>query len=240
MNGRQIVESDQRSGAGSTTSGRRLRHLILLCVSVPLWLSLLVAGTAGAEVPLRTPEQLEATATDIVLGVVESRTIDESSDGQFRRRAFRFQVRVEEVLKGELERGDVIPVGAWTQTWIGVGDPPAGSNGHRPLPLEGELARFFVVAEDDDYAVILPNGVELGGGADPSDPVRWGDPPRTVIPETPEPTAPTKDPFGWDVVLLLLAAPILIGSFRQQGKARWILLGVAILLMSGAALVVLV
>ena len=41
-------------------------------------------------------------------------------------------------------------------------------------------------------------------------------------------------------MLLLLAAPILIGSFRQRGKARWILLGVAILLMCGAAAVVLI
>jgi hypothetical protein len=40
-------------------------------------------------------------------------------------------------------------------------------------------------------------------------------------------------------MLLLLAAPILIGSFRQRGKARWILLGISTLLMSGAALIVL-
>ena len=116
---------------------------------------------------------------------------------------------------------------------------------HGPLPLEGELARFFLRSRTDDagataYDVLLPNGVELGGGTDATDPVRWGDPPRP----TPDPpattTPPTKDPFGWDVVLLLLAAPILIGSFRQRGKARWILLGIAMLLMSGAVIVVLV
>jgi hypothetical protein len=194
------------------------------------------------EVPQRTPEQLEALATDIVLGVVESRAIGESDEGGHRERRFAFEVRVEETLKGDLARGDVIPVTGWTRRWVGPGEQPAGSNGHRPLPLEGELARFFLTAEDEGYAIVLPNGVELGGGADPSDPVRWGDPPRVVEPDPVAESSPpaTKDPFGWDVVLLLLAAPILIGSFRQHGKARWILLGIAILLMSGAALVVLV
>jgi hypothetical protein len=191
------------------------------------------------EVPQLTPEQLESSATDIVLGVVESRAIDESDGGGYRERRFTFQVRVEETLKGELERGAVIPVTAWTRLWVGPGEQPPGSNGHAPLPLDGELARFFLVAESDGFAVILPNGVELGGGADPSDPVRWGDPPQVVEADTTETTPPTKDPFGWDVMLLLLAAPILIGSFRQRGKARWILLGISTLLMSGAALIVL-
>lgn len=106
-----------------------------------------------------------------------------------------------------------------------------------------ELARFFLTAESNAFEILLPNGVELGGGADPLDPERRGDPPATatVPPDASESAAPIqKDPFGWDVILLLLAAPILIGSFRQTGKARWILLGVAILLMCGAAAVVLI
>ena len=112
------------------------------------------------------------------------------------------------------------------------------------MPLEGELARFFLVAKADaegttGYGVVLPNGVELGGGADATDPVRRGDPPRVVVSPTPEEPAPTKDPFGWDVVLVLLALPIVIGSFRQNGKARWILLGVGSTLLAGAAAVVL-
>ena len=112
-----------------------------------LILAMLVAAFAVAEVPQRTPEQLEAMATDIVLGVVESRVIEESKDEQFLRRGFTFQVRVEETLKGELARGATIPVTAWTSTWIGEGRPPAGATGHRPLPLKGELARFFLVAK---------------------------------------------------------------------------------------------
>lgn len=244
MNWRQVVDSGHRSGAVLNASSGLPRPLILLCVSVSLWLNLLVTGSAIAEVPLLTAEDLEANASDIVLGVVESRTIDESSDGLHRRRAFTFQVRVEETLKGDLDRGTVIPVHAWTQAWIGIGDPPPGSRGHDPLPLEGELARFFLTARIDDagvaaFDVLLPNGVELGGGTDATDPVRGGDPPRPATPVASDPAPPTKDPFGWDVVLLLLAAPILIGSFRQRGKARWILLGTAILLMSGAVIVVL-
>ena len=195
------------------------------------------------EVPQLTPEQLESSATDIVLGVVESRAIDELDDGGYRERRFTFQVRVEETFKGELERGVVIPVTAWTRLWIGPGEQPPGSKGHAPLPLDGELARFFLTAESNAFEVLLPNGVELGGGADPLDPERRGDPPATAttLPNATDSATPIqKDPFGWDVILLLLAAPILIGSFRQTGKARWILLGVAILLMCGAAAVVLI
>lgn len=241
----QVIDSKDPSGTGSTASSHLLRPLILLCVSVSLWLNFLVAGSAIAEVPLQTPEELEANATDIVLGVVESREIDESSDGRFLRRAFRFQVRVEETLKGGLAHGAIVPVDAWTQAWIGIGDPPPSSRGHDPLPLDGELVRFFLTAVADDagvvgYEVLLPNGVELGGAADATDPVRGGDPPRAATSDPATSPAPTKDPFGWEVILLLLAAPILIGSFRQQGNARWILMGIAILLMSGAALVVLV
>lgn len=209
-----------------------------------LILAMLVAAFAVAEVPRRTPEQLEAMATDIVLGVVESRVIEESKDERFLRRGFTFQVRVEETLKGELARGATIPVTAWTSTWIGEGRPPAGATGHRPLPLEGELARFFLVAKTNAegttrYGIVLPNGVELGGGADATDPVRRGDAARVVASPPAEESAPTKDPFGWDVVLVLLALPIVIGSLRQNGKARWILLGVGSVLLAGAAAVVL-
>ncbi len=227
------------SGARCITRLASIVTSIPLLLSVSLWLTGLTDSIAVAEVPQLTPEQLESSATDIVLGVVESRAIDESDDGGYRERRFTFQVRVEETLKGELERGAVIPVTAWTRLWVGPGEQPPGSNGHAPLPLDGELARFFLGAEDDAFAVVLPNGVELGGGADASDPVRWGDPPRIIETDTTETTPPTKDPFGWDVMLLLLAAPILIGSFRQRGKARWILLGISTLLMSGAALIVL-
>ena len=135
-----------------------------------LILAMLVAAFAVAEVLRWTPEQLEAKATDIVLGVVESRAIEESKDEQFLRRGFTFQVRVEETMKGDLARGTVIPVTAWTSTWIGEGRPPAGASGHRPLPLEGELARFFLVAKTD--AAGLPHaagfGVHSRGGAQPA------------------------------------------------------------------------
>ena len=207
-------------------------------------LVLLVAAFTFAEVPRQSPEQLEAKATDIVLGVVEARAIEQSNDGMFLRRGFTFQIRVEETMKGDLASGTVIPVTAWTQTWVGPGRPPAGASGHRPLPLEGELARFFLIAKTDAegsvrYGVVLPNGVELGGGADETDPVRRGDAARVVASPPSEEPAPTKDPFGWDVVLVLLALPIVIGSLRQNGKARWILLGVGSVLLAGAAAVVL-
>ena len=151
-------------------------------------------------------------------------------------------------------------VRATHRKWIAPDPMPSSGTGHQPLPLVGELAKFHLVPDDEDsgrYLVIAPNGVELGSaarldapwcaaapaasGADRlDDPTRTGDPPPVAASETAEEVAPkTKDPFGWDVVLFLLAVPILVGSLRQNGAARWILLAISTTMLLGAAAIVL-
>ena len=210
------------------------------------WLVLFTASILtmlGFEQAPRSTADLEATSSDIVLGVVDSRSMQETRDDSWLERTFDYDVRVEETFKGDLEGGSIVVVRATHRKWIAPDPMPSSGTGHQPLPLVGELAKFHLVPDDEDsgrYLVIAPNGVELGSAARLDDPTRTGDPPPVAASETAEEVAPkTKDPFGWDVVLFLLAVPILVGSLRQNGAARWILLAISTTMLLGAAAIVL-
>jgi len=216
-----------------------LRRLIPV---LAIW-TLLVVGSADAalrDVPLLTPQQLLEMSTDVVLArVLPDVEIETSSDGGWSRRDFTFPLLVEDVEKGDAKRGDRIDVTAWHRAWVGLGDPPPSSTGHRPLPLAGEVARFHLRrTEEGVLEVVLPNGVELATSADPLDPVRYGDAPPVTADEDGDPEDATPaDPFGWEIILILLALPILVGSLKQPGKARWTLLGVSLVMFVAAALI---
>ena len=219
---------------------------VLLRVLVPTLAvcTLFVVGSADAarrDVPLRTPPQLLEMSTDVVLArVLPDVEIKESREDGWARRDFTFPLLVEDVEKGDATRGDRIAVTAWHHVWVGLGDPPPSSAGHRPLPLAGEVARFHLRRNDEGaLEVVLPNGVELATSADPLDPVRFGDPPQVESNDdaTSEAATTPADPFGWDIILILLALPIFVGSLKQADKARWILLGVSLVMFLGAALI---
>ena len=217
-----------------------LQRLLLSALAVCTTFVVGSANAARRDVPLLTPQQLLGNSTDVVLArVLPELEIKTSSEGGWSRRDFTFSLLVEDVEKGEAKRGDRIDVTAWHRAWVGLGDPPPSSAGHRPLPLAGEIARFHLRRTDEGVLeVVLPNGVELATSADPLDPVRYGDPPRVDAAEDdiPEDTTPT-DPFGWDVILILLALPLLVGALKQPGKARWTLLGISLMMFVGAALI---
>lgn len=216
---------------------RRLIPALAIC-------TLFVVGSAHAarrDVPLLAPQQLLEMATDVILArVLPDVKIEESREGGWARRDFTFPLLVEDVEKGDATRGDRIEATAWHRTWVGLGDPPPSSAGHNPLPLAGEVARFHLRRNDEGtLEVVLPNGVELATGVDPLDPVRFGDAPAVTADEDGDPEAATTpaDPFGWDIILILLALPVLVGSLKQPGKARWILLGVSLAMFLAAALI---
>lgn len=220
-----------------------LQRLLLPVLAV---CTIFVVGSANAarrDVPLLTPQQLLDMSTDVVLArVLPEVRIEESRTDGWSRRDFTFPLLVEDVEKGDAKRGDRIEVTAWHREWVGLGDPPPSSAGHLPLPLAGEVARFHLRRTDEGVLeVVLPNGVELATSADPLDPVRYGDAPR-VEPDGSDASDDTAaktpvDPFGWDVILILLALPVLVGSLKQPGKARWILLTVSLAMFLGAALI---
>ncbi|MFB0984678.1 MAG: hypothetical protein QMB94_00160 [Phycisphaerales bacterium] len=199
---------------------------------------------AGTEIAPRSADDLQEEASDIVLATVINRSVTEMPDGDWLDRRFSFTIQIEDVLKGSLVRGDLIEnVKAWNRAWTSSTPPPPSGSGHRPLPLEGEVAKFYLEpAEDGSLAILLPNGVELSSRADPTDPVRTGEPAPSSIPKEEAEDAivvEAKDPFGWDVMLVLLAIPILVGAFKQPGAARWMLLGISGLMLGGAVVIIL-
>lgn len=214
-------------------------RLLMVCLS-----TMFILSPGFADVPPIPPEVRRQQAVDIILGQVESRTVVERAEGEHLHRDITYDVRVEETEKGTLERGTIIKARATTITYMGQGTPPPGSSGHHPLPLVGELAKFFLVPdEQDDHLIISPNGVELNQEVSISDQVRRG---ADAIPvpvadiETLEPEGPSsKDPFGWDVILILLGLPILVGGLRQTGSARLGLLGIAMIFFVSAIAIVL-
>ena len=219
---------------------RRIGPLVLIGILSSAVLHRLAVGDIA---PL-SPEQLQSQSSDIVVGVVTSRQITrDETDKDWDKRSFVYEIEVEAVEKGDHARGDSLVASAWTKRWTGSGIPPPSGMGHEPLPLEGERARFFLKAkagEGETMAILLPNGVELAAEADPDNPVRIGEPappePALEIEEEPEPK-PTGDPFGWDIMLVILGIPLVIGGIRQQSKSRWGLLVAACIMFSAAAII---
>ena len=218
---------------------RDVLRMFMVCLS-----TMFILSPGFAEVPPIPPEVRRQQAVDIILGQVESRTVVERAEGEHLHRDLTYDVRVEETEKGTLERGMIIKARATTINYMGQGTPPPGSSGHHPLPLVGELAQFFLVPDEEgDRLILSPNGVELNQEVPISDQVRRGadaipipaDETETV--ETEEPSS--KDPFGWDVILILLGLPVLVGGLRQTGPARLGLLGIAMIFFVSAIAIVL-
>lgn len=217
---------------------------VLLIAALLGGLRMAAPAMACTEIAPRSAAELQEGASDIVLATVINRSVTETSDGDWLDRRFSFTIQIEDVLKGSLVRGDLIEnVKAWNRAWTGSTPPPPSGSGHRPLPLEGEVAKFYLEpAEDGSLAILLPNGVELSSRADPTDPVRAGEAPPISTPNEKVEDAvvvEAKDPFGWDVMLVLLAIPILVGAFKQPGTARWMLLGLSGLMLGGAVVIIL-
>ena len=215
------------------------RRIPALLVVIFLWCNMAEAAFPVAENLSQTSEE----TTDIIVGRVISRTFTpDSSDPDWDKRTFTYEIEVEATEKGDFARGDTFETSGLYQSWIGEGVTTTEFLGHELLPLEGERARFFLIRQaDGTVTLVRPTGVELASDADPTDPVRIGDPPRPVPEEPVEETeekAPI-DPFGWDIILILLGLPFLIGAIKQKQSSRWGLLVVACVMFIAAAIITL-
>ncbi len=198
---------------------------------------LIGSSAFGGEIPPMSDEERTAKADHIVLAVPISTSVEERRDENYIYRQMTFEIRVEEAEKGTPVRGDVITVTAWKNEWVGAGTPLTNASGHRPLPIEDGLARFHLQDPDENghYAILLPNGVEPGSTASPSEVGKTAVADADTTTDDADGEAPsTKDPFGWDVILVLLAIPLLVGSFRQSGTPRWVLMSIATIMLVSA------
>ena len=173
-----------------------------------------------------------------VLGI-DNRSDSTSSELEIR--TFTYQILIEAVEKGNLKRGDTIQLKAWVGNSLEEkSSKPLWSDGYSLLPLAGERGRFFLsISKNTEYEILFPDGVELDPAADKADPRRIGDQPIEVTQEeiANEPRPTSKDPFGWDVILILLGIPFIVGAVRQKSRSRWGLLVVGALMFLGAAII---
>jgi hypothetical protein len=119
-----------------------------------------LASDANAEIPNKSPDQLEKLASHIFSGKVVKiySTVDRSSP----KWEFTYsvaEIQVENTEKGEHE-GRLVYVRFWHKRFMGAGPPEPSHYGHRGVPKVGSHARVYVMTEEEDggYDVLSPNG----------------------------------------------------------------------------------
>ncbi|HJQ79378.1 MAG TPA: hypothetical protein VJ828_05455 [Lacipirellulaceae bacterium] len=119
-----------------------------------------LAGAAYAEIPNKSPDQLEELASHIFTGKVMKiySTVDRSSP----KWEFTYsvaEIQVADVEKGEHE-GRLAYVRFWRKRFMGDGPPEPSHYGHRGVPKVGSHTRVYVMTEEEDggYDVLSPNG----------------------------------------------------------------------------------
>ncbi len=143
-----------------------LRRDVVLCGL----LLILMVGAARAEKAPLSPEELRETATHVVVGEVEQIFARQENANDYEYTRYVAEVRVEKSEKGDgLKAGELMYVRYWRRRWVGPGDPPVGTSGHRGLPSEGQAVRVHAVrngydgfgrTNDGGFNVIGTNGFE--------------------------------------------------------------------------------
>lgn len=134
-------------------------------------LALTCFAPLSAEKVDMSAEKLQETATHVVVGKVQAVYRRVVKDEKWRTTHYVAEVAVADVEKGEgLEKGGLVYVRYWTREWIGAGEMPLGTNGHRGCPEEGDVCRVYLARnaydgfgsenKDGGYNVIGANGFE--------------------------------------------------------------------------------
>jgi hypothetical protein len=143
---------------------QRLVGSFLLCYA------LFTSSNVYAERVDMPPEWLRKTATHVVSGTVTAIYQSTVTDKEWSKTSYVAEVRVNTVEKGDgLKSDELVYVRYWHRRWIGTGDPPLTTNGHRGHPQQGETLRIYLArnayngfgkTDDGGFDVIGANGFE--------------------------------------------------------------------------------
>jgi len=128
-----------------------------------LGLGMMVLTTVlHAEVPNQSKESLQKHATHIVTGKVALVTEKSTKSGNTNDIKGVCEVTVTACEKGSgIMAGSVVKARYEKSLWIGRGDPPPRSAGHRGIPKKGDTVRVYLSkAKDGEYDAEFPNGFE--------------------------------------------------------------------------------
>jgi len=122
---------------------------------------LLVSAGVVAAVPPLSPEELKASASNIVIGEVRNVYVTERTlRKEFTDRLYVLEVLPKEVVKGKaLSSGRLI----YARTWRPSSRPPgwAGPQGQNEIPERGKRVRLYLARDKEGgWDVLTPNGVE--------------------------------------------------------------------------------
>jgi hypothetical protein len=136
-----------------------------------------VVASAALATPLRaekvemSPEELRKTATHVITGQVTAVYERTEAAGDWKYTRYVAEIRVEECEKGDgVKKGDLVYARYWRRAWIGKGQVPPSTAGHRGLPSDGEPLRVYLARnaydgfgfdnKDGGFNVIGANGFE--------------------------------------------------------------------------------
>lgn len=128
--------------------------------SVALAASLIVMNYVNAEIPKKSKERLQASASHALTGTVE-RIYEQKEE----RAGFEYTYGVAEVAVDRVDKGtdivanDRVFVRYWRKKWIDNGNPPTGHYGHWDIPAKNDSAEIYVKGDrKTGFDVLSPNG----------------------------------------------------------------------------------
>ena len=125
--------------------------------------------TARGEIPLKSPEELEKSASHIVLGKVNRIYASVEKTADFEHTYNVAELSTTKVRKGgDISRGNRVIVRYWNKRWIGEGHPLPDHYGHHGVPKTGDTVLIYLRgSRSDGYDVVSPNGFSIQEHAKP-------------------------------------------------------------------------
>jgi hypothetical protein len=138
---------------------------------VSVLIIVLLINGAWAEKPNMSSQALRKTATHVVTGRVVAIYERTETAGDWKYTRYVAEIRVDDSEKGDgIKKGDLIYARYWQRGWMGRGQAPPSTNGHRGLPEIGQSVRVYLARnaydgfstdnKDGGFNVIGANGFE--------------------------------------------------------------------------------